>query len=373
VHSIRATCLLQFRELVTELGVDPDEILLTAGVAPDDAGRSDRFIPLRGAVEAVEVAADLTDTPDFGRRLAGRRGIETIGPVGLAAKTAPTLADAFEVFGKFIGAHSPGLRVSLSPVANGDTSFFEFGIALDPPPRQRQAIELSLGAALQILRAILGGDYTPLSVHLPHSALTATSDYIRYFGCTPHFAEPAAGFGLRASDMRRRIAADGPAHKSVVTTLSAMVAASETPTLTEAVTDLARVLLPTGAVGIDLVAAQLELHPRALQRRLAADGTTFGALVDKVRRQTAERCLRDTEIELDHLTRLLGYSEQSVLSRSCRRWFGCSPSSYRQESAKTATAVSGHEDQTDRGRHDRDRSDTALGGSRERLRLRTAR
>jgi len=34
-------------------------------------------------------------------------------------------------------------------------------------------------------------------------------------------------------------------------------------------------------------------------------------------------------MSLSHLTRELGYAEQSVLSRSCRRWFGCGPSSYR--------------------------------------------
>jgi AraC-like DNA-binding protein len=48
-----------------------------------------------------------------------------------------------------------------------------------------------------------------------------------------------------------------------------------------------------------------------------------------VRRETAEHYLRDTDIGLLHLTRELGYAEQSVLSRSCRRWFGCGPSSYR--------------------------------------------
>jgi AraC-like DNA-binding protein len=48
-----------------------------------------------------------------------------------------------------------------------------------------------------------------------------------------------------------------------------------------------------------------------------------------VRRETAEHYLRDTDISLPHLARELGYAEQSVLSRSCQRWFGCGPSRYR--------------------------------------------
>jgi len=61
----------------------------------------------------------------------------------------------------------------------------------------------------------------------------------------------------------------------------------------------------------------------------AAEKTTFGELIDDVRRETAEHYLRDTDISLSHLTRELGYAEQSVLSRSCRRWFSRSPTSHR--------------------------------------------
>ena len=57
---------------------------------------------------------------------------------------------------------------------------------------------------------------------------------------------------------------------------------------------------------------------------------TFAAIVDEVRRERAERYLRDTRITLSHLARELGYAEQSVLTRSCHRWFGCGPASYRK-------------------------------------------
>jgi AraC-like DNA-binding protein len=99
--------------------------------------------------------------------------------------------------------------------------------------------------------------------------------------------------------------------------------------LTQSVRTMIRQLLPTGTASLELIAAQFDLHPRALHRRLCAEKTTFGKLIDSVRREAAEHYLRDTDMSLSHLTRELGYAEQSVLSRSCRRWFGCGPSSYR--------------------------------------------
>ena len=48
-------------------------------------GSYDTFLAYQGVIRAVESAAVATGTPDFGRRLALRQGIEILGPVGVAA------------------------------------------------------------------------------------------------------------------------------------------------------------------------------------------------------------------------------------------------------------------------------------------------
>jgi AraC-like DNA-binding protein len=178
-----------------------------------------------------------------------------------------------------------------------------------------------------VLRFLFGSPYAPLSVHLPHEPLTPARDYLAYFGCRPHFAQPIAGFTFRTADLARPLHQDDLAHQAVVQYLTGVTA--HQPGMTQSVRTMVRQLLPTGTVNLELIAAQLDLHPKALHRRLAAEGTTFGALIDNTRREIAERYLRETAISLSHLTRQLGYAEQSVLSRSCQRWFGCGPRSYR--------------------------------------------
>jgi AraC-like DNA-binding protein len=63
---------------------------------------------------------------------------------------------------------------------------------------------------------------------------------------------------------------------------------------------------------------------------LASEGTTFAETLDRLRRDTAERLLRDTRITMAHLARELGYAEQTVLTRSCHRWFGEGPAAHRK-------------------------------------------
>jgi AraC-like DNA-binding protein len=325
---IRGTALSSYPRLVRELGGDPLELLRAAGIRPDDVGNSETFIPFRSGVSAIETAAIATATQDFGRRLAQRQGIEILGPVGVAARTAATLADVFVIFENFMSAYSPAISATVTRLGQPGRSFYEYRFLIDHMPPAPQSIELALGVSLQVFRLMLGAEYAPIAVHLPHKALSPTADYRSYFGCAARFAEKNAGFTVRTADLVRPLDADQLTHRVVVEYLD-MITERDSSTAQSART-MVRQLLPTGTVTLEFVAAQLNLHPKALQRRLSDEGETFGALVDQVRRSAAERYLRDTDMTLSHLTRELGYAEQSVLTRSCRRWFGSSPAVYRR-------------------------------------------
>jgi AraC-like DNA-binding protein len=98
-------------------------------------------------------------------------------------------------------------------------------------------------------------------------------------------------------------------------------------------TDEVRLLLAralgTSPVTIAAVAGLLNMHPRTLQRRLAAESTTFEAILDDVRREAALRLIIETDLPLAQVTALVGLTEQSALSRAGRRWFGRSPRELR--------------------------------------------
>ncbi len=333
---VRGTALSNYPILVAELGGDPAALLRAAGIRVGDVGNYDAFIPLWAAIEATESAAQATATPDFGRRLAQRQGIEILGPVGVAARTAATVADALQIFGTYMAAYSPVIAIHVAPLADARRSFLTIEFLLDGAPPHPQTTELSLGVSLRVVRFLMGSDYTPLSVHLPHDPLTPKADYLRYFGCTPYFADRTAGFTVRTADLARPLNRDDVAHRAVVDYLNGIT--PRNAGILESVRTIVRQLLPTGAATLEVVADQFNLHPKTLQRRLADEDTTFAALVDQVRRDAADRYLRSTGISLSHLARELGYAEQSVLTRSCKRWFGTGPAAYRSQTRTRALA-----------------------------------
>lgn len=334
---VRGTALSNYPGLVAELGGDPAALLSAAGIRDRDVGNYDAFISYRAAIQAIESAAHSTGAPDFGRRLAQRQGIEILGPVGVAARTAATVADALIIFSTYMSAYSPVIAIRVAAVGDQQRSFLTVEFLLDRPPPHPQTTELALGVALRVLRFLMGSHYTPLSVHLPHDPLTTKAEYVRYFGCTPHFAERTAGFTVRTADLGRPLNRDDVAHRAVVDYLSRV--APHNAGIVESVRTIVRQLLPTGAATLEVIAEQFHMHPKTLQRRLADENTTFATVLDEVRKDTADRYLRTTGISLSHLARELGYAEQSVLTRSSKRWFGTGPAAYRNRTRSPATPL----------------------------------
>ena len=100
------------------------------------------------------------------------------------------------------------------------------------------------------------------------------------------------------------------------------------PAPLEATRRVARLLaaLPApGDVDERRVAAALGLGLRTLQRRLAAEGSGFRALLDAARAQHAIVTLLHDTPRLAQLGADVGFHEQSSLCRAFRRWTGLAP------------------------------------------------
>jgi AraC-like DNA-binding protein len=72
---------------------------------------------------------------------------------------------------------------------------------------------------------------------------------------------------------------------------------------------------------------------RTLARQLAEEGTSFEALLDEVRLGVALQGLTGSELNVQDVAFLLGYSETAAFSRAFRRWTGQSPAEYRKSAA----------------------------------------
>jgi AraC-like DNA-binding protein len=78
------------------------------------------------------------------------------------------------------------------------------------------------------------------------------------------------------------------------------------------------------------VASNLFVTPRTLQRHLADEGLRFQPLLDETRLRLAEQYLNEGQLQLTDIAELLGYSDQSALTRAFKRWTGNTPKEIRK-------------------------------------------
>lgn len=98
-------------------------------------------------------------------------------------------------------------------------------------------------------------------------------------------------------------------------------------------------LMPLGRIGAEDVADILEMSRSTLQRRLRDEGTTYQEVLDRTRRDMAIRYLAKTTLRADEIANVLAYRDANSFSRSFRRWTGLSPLAFRQ--AANQPSVSG--------------------------------
>ncbi|WP_170756557.1 helix-turn-helix transcriptional regulator [Ruegeria lacuscaerulensis] len=80
---------------------------------------------------------------------------------------------------------------------------------------------------------------------------------------------------------------------------------------------------------MELISRQIGLTSRTLRRHLKRENTTFSDIVDSTRSELALRYLRDTELSIQEIAYVLGFSDSASFVRAFRRWTGKTPKHYR--------------------------------------------
>lgn len=327
---IRTTSFAGFCELVTKLGGEPGLLLRRFRIQPQLLAEADATVPLRSLVGLLECAARELNCADFGLRMAEYQTLQVLGPIAVMARHSMSVECALKDIVRFIGYHSSGIQLDLDL---SDVPHPRLVVSLRLPGRlpQRQMVELAMGVAHNAMKLLCGAHFKAQVVLLCGISTLSTARYRRFFKTEVCTGQGCNALVMTHQQLSQGLEAQDPAlHRTLVHYLEQM----HCPPVANLVDQVQRVvlrLLPTAQCRLPIIAEQLGLHERALQRQLAEHQQRFDDLLENIRRERADFYLAQGSIPISQVAGLLGYSEQSVFNRASRRWFAVTPGARRRQ------------------------------------------
>jgi len=302
------------------------DLLSAAGLAPDALDDPDTRLPCQLYERIITRAMTIRPLRNLGTRVAEATPIGTYPLLDYLVLTCDSvgfgfsqLARYFRLVGttkfEFIEEHD-GVRVVFS------TQLAQWGI------------EFTIALAIFHFREETSGAFRVTRVGFTFQP-DDVADLERAYGC-PVEARAASNYILMPHEawqlpLRRR----DPQLRGVLEQHPSATAADGSAD-TDVVSDVRRALatrVSGGDTRIDIVARDLAMAPRTLQRKLAEAGATYHSLVEAARKAAAARHLVDRQFSICEVAYLLGYSEPAAFHRAFKRWHGTTPQAFRRSAA----------------------------------------
>jgi AraC-like DNA-binding protein len=329
---VRCATLDGYVGLARSAGLDPGRLLAGVGLTVADLAVPDKWVPAAGVARLLERSARDSGLDDFALRLARLRRLATLGPLSVVLRQEPDLRSALSLLCRYEHSYNEAIRLRLDE--SGDLAtmrvWFEFG---EPAPT-RQAAELAVSTLLGIIRELLGRQWEPLSLCFSHPAPASRTAHIEMFGPRLTFHHEFTGVVFYAAELDAANTMSDPLLRPYAQQLRQALGAPPAETVTGRVTQLAELLLPLGRCSTQQAARSLGVTQRTLHRQLAAEGTSFSAIVHETREALAERYLSADRYSLTDVSELLGFTAPSAFSRWFRQRFAMSPTQWRATSAR---------------------------------------
>lgn len=290
-----------------------------------------------GAYVSAQIFEDLLDAcsaewamSDLGLRMGKASDISVLGVIGLAMMYASNGRDALEIAARNLHLINSRWKVVLSNDHEPGAVFVELRRAYALTRQSPHEAECTALCCYRFTSQLCGTTKPPQAVWFRHAPLSSRATYVEAFGVAPLFEMPTHGIAFGNGYLDGVNPSKNPGMLSIATALMERVQPVPQDNLLLQVSALCEAALLAGMCSQHNIAAQLGLHERTFQRRMQELGVTFEQLKDGARRALAERLLARLDLSIGDVSAMLGYAEATAFNRSCRRWFGASPSVVRK-------------------------------------------
>jgi AraC-like DNA-binding protein len=326
--SVRIAPLMAIPSLLAEHATVPlDQLLAQLGLDIELFSDPENSISFATGGQLLNLCAEATDIPHFGLLLGMSNGPEVLGQLAELATHAPNVGTALYSIILHICLHDRGGVTTLS----SSKGVIRFGYSIYVPMHHgtRHVYSHSLAVMCNLMRALCGNCWTPSEVRLSNSCPEDVTPYTSFFQAPVIFEAEEDSLLFPEHWLHHPLPnPDMDQHELIVKRLLG-IESSIGIELLEELRSVMRPLIVSQTCTVTQVARIFSMHPRTLNRRLKALGTSFRQLVGDLRYDIAKHLLSDDDMSMIKISNTLGYANASEFTRAFKRWSGKTPTTWR--------------------------------------------
>ncbi|MFK7977212.1 MAG: AraC family transcriptional regulator ligand-binding domain-containing protein [Halioglobus sp.] len=319
--------------------VPPDKLLVGTGLTEEKLALAE-FVPATELATIFHNYNRHAKNRAWPAELGAKFNLAAHGPMGFAALSAPTLGDALDVIATLYPSRITAISSKTYDTAthtimemHNTTADDQFG---------EWMVEVIMKIAETVLEAVLGHPVGQnVTISLAHKAPKNPGRLIKAFDAKVIFNADSNAIALPVA--WRQLPSplhDESAYRTNLIKCRELIAEREQSDSTAFAVcnslyqhfdaQLLRQDASTAPPTLERMAEQLFTTPRTLIRRLENENTSFKQLLESLRREYAEKLLKDARLNIADVAEILGYSDQANFGRAFRRWYGESPAHWRK-------------------------------------------
>jgi len=318
-------------EYLLRQGVKQDEIESVIQCTVDDLSKVDYRLPINRYHGLWELAISFTDDPGLGLTLGAQSYKDDMGLLGHIFFNCPTLGDALKQYERYYSVVNEGMHVEV--ILEDDLVHLNY-FCDDPQAYLRADMDRTLSISVIRAKQFISKNLRIEYVGFEHDPPEYSDRYAEIFPCPIYFSQSTCCLVFQRRFLDFRLPNRSTyLHRVLIKHLDLLLGKIRTKRpVSQRVRKIVQARLSRDGIDANAIAKKLNMSRNTLYRKLKNEGIAFHDLVDEVRKANAERYLIEGKHSKSEIAFLLGFSELSAFSRAFKRWHGCSPNSYLENS-----------------------------------------
>lgn len=333
IYTTTGAWVIAIGKAIEYLGKDIQPLLQGLDIQPDEYLDPDYRISASKLNELFDLAADLVEDPCFAVSVAWHIHPSVFSVLGYGMLASENIKEVLERLVNFqklvMGTCDLDLKEAqdqLTFIAN--TAYYQ-----DKRPVLSDGLVFSLlTTVMQFLRVVSATKLSPLVVKVRMAQPDYHDKLVSYFGCDVCYEQDVNALVFEREPLERSLPTSNPQIAQIHDQMALeRLNSLDSEDIVAAIKSRIIESLSHGIPSQEMIAKELNMSLRNLQRKLELQGTGFKEILDSIRRNMALQYLKQPRLSLGEISHRLGFSSATNFSRAFKRWTNFAPGEYRAQ------------------------------------------